>query len=159
MKAESISIRPAIPGDLKAVMEIVSAWPAHFVDAGKEMIVRDFAAHRSAVATIDGRVAGFLNWRTDGEEMELLWLAVAPDVVRCGVATALVKYVMQRATTERHVFLLTATTDSNIPGTAFEGQQFAATNAFFEKLRFAEEKVLPSYWGEQNHALQMGRSL
>ncbi len=81
-----ISIRRGLPEDLPQVAGIQTASPeaAHWDPA-------DYLAGDLRIATIDGRVAGFLAGReTGGIEYEIFNLAVAPGTRRKGVGKALI---------------------------------------------------------------------
>ena len=101
----------------------------------------------------DGRLLGFVIWKTDGRELELLWLAVAPSAARTGIGRRLVEAVLSRLTTEERVFLKTAALDSTIPGTNFSGAAFASTHQFFAALGFSPTARLNDYWGKGSHML------
>lgn len=155
----NLDLRPGAASDRPAIMAIAASWPTHFVDEGLRQIERDFKTHKATVATVQGRVVGFLIWSTNGEKMELLWLAVDPRSGRRRIGTSLVSSVLAEARTEDEVFLKTATTDSVVPGTLFEGSAYSATNEFFKTLGFDETARIERYWGPQNHALVMTKRL
>ena len=154
-----VSMRRAASKDLRHILDIIDSWPTHLVNVAKTLIEADFNKHHSIVAVTENKVIGFLIWRTDGSEIELLWMAVSPETVRHGIGTKLVRYVLDSIGNEEHVFLLTATEDSTIPNTEFSGTSFSGTNKFFTKLGFKDEGILQNHWGKTNHALKLGLTL
>jgi len=142
----------AAPSDLPEILEVVRAWPTHFVPAAIPMVESDFTKGKALVWKDSSHVVGFAIWDTDGNEMELKWLAVAPRCIRRGIGSALVRAFLDEATTERRAFLLTATTDSSIPGTDFNASLFHSTHHFFANHGFRRERRLDSLWSPTNHA-------
>lgn len=156
MSESAVALRKGEPSDLRAIIDIAASRPTHFVPAAFPLIATDFLRHQTVLAAAKGRVVAFLVWRAEDQEIELLWMAVAPDFEREGVGTRLVKYVLNAASQKTHIYLLTATPDSKISGTNFSGTGFLNTIQFFKHLGFTEEKIFPGYWGPFNHALQLG---
>lgn len=153
------SIRPAVPADLPAVLDIARTWPAHFVDEGLREIERDFQHGDTRLAIFDNTTVGFVIWMTDGVAMELRWLAVARSYVRRNIGSELVAAALAEIRTEKKVFLLTATLDSLIPGTAFEASGYQATNSFFGRLGFQPTGIIRQHWGPANHAQIMAKEI
>ena len=83
----AISIRPAAESDLDEIWRIQSvSLPA------VQWNVADYLRHECLVATIDGRLAGFVVARhTAADELEILNAAVDPPFRRRGVARSLVQ--------------------------------------------------------------------
>ena len=82
-----IAIRPATAADLPAVDAIQRSCPeaAHWN-------VADYLARECYVATIENSIAGFVVMRSVAlDEREILNLAVAPELRRKGVASALLQ--------------------------------------------------------------------
>lgn len=152
-------IRPAQDGDLTAILRLVDAWPSHFVESAKPLINRDFQAHNTIVFVKNEKVTGFLIWSIGNREIELRWLAVDPDHTRNKIGSGLVRHVMSSIKTENRIVLRTATTDSIISGTGFQGEAYEATHTFFERLGFLEERIIRDYWGESNHCLVLSRKV
>jgi ribosomal protein S18 acetylase RimI-like enzyme len=159
MTEAAVTLRKAEPSDLRAALDIVASRPAHFVPAVYPLIEADLIRHQALMAVADSRIVGFLVWRVEGREIELLWMAVTPDFERKGVGTMLLRHVLNTASDKTHVYLLTATTDSTIPGTAFNGTLYSNTIRFFKRRGFMEEKILLGHWGASNHALRLGLTL
>jgi len=151
--------RSARKGDLSEILSILDAWPTHFVAAAKELVSEVFAKHRTIVWEAQTRVVGFLIWRDDDKEIEILWMAVAPNWSRKGIGSALVRSVMATAATQTRIFLRTATSDSIVPETRFDGKSYEATIRFYHRFGFANENIERDYWGPSNHSLIMGRPL
>lgn len=155
----AIGIREAHADDLPAILAIVTNRPAHFVAAAQPLICTAFSEHRTLVCVEKETLLAFLIWSSSRSEIELLWLAVAPGHEHRGMGTALVRAVMETATTQSRVFLRTATTDSTIPGTTFNGTAYSHAIRFFESLNFAQEARVEGYWSPTNHCLIMSQPL
>ena len=86
----AISIRPAAESDLDEIWRIQSvSLPA------VQWNVADYLRHECLVATVDGRLAGFVvARRTAPDEMEILNAAVDPPYRRRGVARSLVQQLV-----------------------------------------------------------------
>lgn len=86
-----LEIRPAGEGDIPALAAIQTASPE-----AAQWRVEEYLAHRLTVAAQDGTLAGFLATRLVApDECEILTLAVHPDFRRKGVATGLIRYLLQ----------------------------------------------------------------
>lgn len=145
------------PQDIEGVAQIVSAWPSHFVNTATMYIQRDFSEQQSAIFEEGGRAIGFIVWSSTALDIEVLWVAVHPLHVRKGVGTKLVDYVLSRRTTQMNVLVKTATEDSVIPGTEFDGSAYAGTDLFFRSQGFERICRITSYWGPENHCYLMHR--
>lgn len=159
IKFQLEQIRAAEKADWLAIQSIIKAWPTHYVDAAMPLIESDFKRGKTFIWERNRQVLAFLIWDTNGSEIEMKWLAVAPFATGSGIGSSLVNAVIDSATTEKRVFLLTATTDSEIPGTRFRGSDFSATIRFFEGLGFSKASVIEKIWGERNNALLMEKFL
>lgn len=152
-------LRAARRDDWPALLKLIRQWPTHFVESAMSAIEADFRRTRTFVWEENGQIVGFMIWSTDGYDIEMKWLAVSPTATGRGIGSALVNAVLESASTERRIFLFTATTDSVIPGTAFDGSAFANTIRFFERLGFRRVGLLRDFWGQHNHALSLEREL
>jgi len=159
LAARANPLRMARSHDWPSLLVLIREWPTHYVEAAIPRIEADFTRGHAFVWEEDGRILGFMIWDTNGSEIEMKWLAVSPTATRRGIGSALVNAVLDSATTERRVFLLTATTDSVIPGTRFDGSAYADTIRFFERLGFRRARVLNQFWGAGNHALILDKLL
>lgn len=91
-----LAIRPASQTDLPEIARIQTASPE-----AARWKPESYLAYDCLVATLDGRVAGFVVARqTAPGETEILNLAVAPEARRGGVGTALMHETMARRSGE-----------------------------------------------------------
>ena len=85
-------IRPGQPGDLPEIAAIQATSPQ-----AANWPPESYLQYGLSVADADGRVAGFLAWRTVAEgEFEILNVAVGPAFRRRGVGRALVESLQER---------------------------------------------------------------
>lgn len=146
------SLRESSPADWPEIERLLRCWPTHFVEAAIPLAKQDFNYHRTLVCQAENeKLLGFMVWSTDGTEIELLWSAVEPTEAGKGIGSAIVRAVLAERRQERRVFGRTATTDSRIPGTGFDGGAYAATHRFFERLGFRLTTRHDRYWGPDNH--------
>jgi tRNA-dependent cyclodipeptide synthase len=155
---QPLRLRAGTPGDWPEIERLLRAWPRHFVEEGIRLARDDFEHHRTIVCIDNRRLCGFLIWRTDGQELELLWMAVEPSRVQQGIGRRMVEGVLGQRSTEARVFGRTATTDSIIPNSEFSGAAYARTLGFFQKLGFTIGKRYEQYWGPQNHMIEVEKS-
>mgnify|MGYP003334720105 CR=1 FL=1 len=151
-------IRAANPQDLMDILAILNEWPKHFVGPARSMVTDDFNNHRTLIFENHGTVEGFLIWREIDGKIEALWLAVMPHCCNHGIGRSLMNALFAIALPEQEIFLLTATTDSVVPNTTFDGPAYAATIRFFLGLGFKEIATVPNYWGPGNHCLVMAKA-
>ncbi len=122
-----IVVRDATPQDLGAIAAIQAASPE-----ASAWAPRDYLAGGCLVATVAGRVAGFLAYReVGGGESEILNLAVAPEARRRGVATTLVGELL--AMSGGVLFLEVRASN-------------AAARKLYQKLGFTEAGVRQGYY-------------
>jgi ribosomal protein S18 acetylase RimI-like enzyme len=140
--------------DLETILNVLQAWPTHFVERAATEVRRTFDPESTLVAERAGILTGFLMWQADPTGCQVTWMAVLPSLARRRVGTTLMNEFL-REVTIRPVTLRTATLDSQIPGTAFTGPAFAGTRSFFKSLGFIETRVDHEYWGPTNHSLVM----
>jgi ribosomal protein S18 acetylase RimI-like enzyme len=146
-------IRFGEPKDVNQILAIARAWPTHFVESAYPLIKMDFLEQQSAVVEITETVRSFVVWSANAVELEILWLATDPDYIEQGLASKLLEVVISSAAGQRVVLAKTATLDSVIPNTDFEGSAFEQTHSFFYRNGFIEGCRLVSYWSETNHCL------
>lgn len=152
------TIRTGTPADWPEIERLIRAWPTHFVAEAVPQVRADFDSCPTTLCEDGaGRVLGFMVWRTDGAEMELLWMAVDPAFARHGVCRSVVQAVLCERGPERRIFGRTATLDSTIPNTGFSGAAYASTRRFFEGFGFRLGKRHEEYWGRTNHMIEIER--
>ncbi len=128
-----LSIRPAAPRDLAAIVAIQRAAPESGTWSA-EALEASLAGGGAAalVAEAGPAVAGFLLWRSvAADEMEILLVAVDPVHRRQGVASALVARAL--ANRSGKCFLEVRTSNS-------------AARALYRKTGFEEHAVRPGYY-------------
>ncbi len=148
-------IRESTTEDEAVVRDLISAWPTHFVKAAESLVMNDFRRGKTFICEDQGSPLGFLIWTENQADIELLWLATHPTAIRKGIGRTLVAAVEARATSQRRFFLKTASTDSVIPGTTFDGPSYRGTHDFFTKLGYKPFELIPNGWGKGNHCLIM----
>jgi len=147
-------LREGQPSDWPEIERLLRAWPTHFVEAAIPLARQEFSRDKTLLCDDgNGKVLGFMTWRTDGRELELLWMAVDPAHLREGVCTSVVKAVLCQRRQERRIFGRTATLDSVIPGTQFSGRAYEPTYRFFEKFGFRFTTRHEGYWSPTNHMI------
>jgi ribosomal-protein-alanine N-acetyltransferase len=85
-----MNIRLARDGDLA---DLAHLHELSFAQAWNERALKDLVASgaTASIAEREGRIAGFILFRTASDEAEILTIAVAPDARRNGVGRALVR--------------------------------------------------------------------
>lgn len=147
-------LREGHDSDWPEIERLIRAWPTHFVEAAIPLAREEFFQHKTILCDDgNGKVLGFMTWRTDGHEMELLWMAVDPAHARAGVCTSVVKALLCQRRRERRIFGRTATLDSVIPGTQFSGRAYEPTYRFFERFGFKFTTRHEGYWSPTNHMI------
>lgn len=129
------ALRPAVPDDITALLEIEHQSFSH-----QRWQAKDFLADECIVAEIDGRVVGFLVSRQisgergeDAPQREILNIAVTPPFRRRGIAKALLKRELHEHTA---IFYLEVR-ESNL-----------AAQALYRRLGFAEIGRRSEYYQE-----------
>lgn len=152
-------VRLARPDDLPAVLSLVAQRSRHFATTAIPEVAAAFATSHAFLWDDGGAIAGFLVWSRQGNIIELQWMSVAKSASGHGIGSALVHAVVSNAASSSRVFLLTATPDSVIPGSAFDGGAYIETIRFFEHLGFRISARHDRFWGPQNHAYELERWL
>lgn len=107
------------------------------------------------VATIEGKVVGFVTLQTEfPESMELTWMAVDPLAYRQGVGRELIEAAIHLAQV-REVELLLVKTLADM----HSSPKYAQTRRFYEAMGFRRLTVLPEHWNPANLCLLLVRSL
>src|SRR5688572_2780401 len=101
--------------DVNEVIQIMRAWPSHFVDNGIDLAADAFNPSRTYIARVNGIAVGFVIWTVTSNDIELEWMAVLPQYTGRGIGAKLVQAVLENVTTQSTLTLLTATLDSEIP--------------------------------------------
>ena len=126
---QQVSLRRARPGDLPALMAIETRAFAH--PWSEDMLARELDHDWSTVLVAEGpggAPVGFAIFWTIQDEIHLLDVAVDPDHRRQGVATALLRGLVDGARARQAARVLLEVRRSNAGAQAlYRGQGFAAT--------------------------------
>ena len=148
--AAPFRILPATRGDIDAVYAIAEAcfpqpWP--WAELSKEL-ERDYATLRVLRPT-DAPIAGFLDfWHVHGE-VQIMNVAVRPELQGQGYGSALLADALRVATEQAATFAVLEVRPSN-----------AAAIRLYERHGFARMGRRPRYYSDnQEDALVMGRTL
>lgn len=132
----TVAIRPAEAQDISGMLQIQASSPeaAQWQQSAYENV--DSAGKKCWVAERDGKLAGFLVARVAAGEMEILNLAVAADVRRGGIGTALLQEALSWGASRgaKRVFLEVRASND-------------AARRFYERHGFASTGVRPRYYG------------
>ncbi len=158
MAKTAITIVRGVDSHIAGALRVLGLLPRYFVPTVQQEVA-GLLESRPWLAAVDpaGDVVGFLMWDERPHETELLWMAVHPQAKGNHVGSALLSNCLAGLDPSKPVYLLTATTDSKIPGTAFDGTAYEATERFFSQRGFVPAEVRKSYWGPMNHCLVMRR--
>ena len=155
-----VAIRDLTAGDAPSCDEIIAGLPHFFGDADG---VRDCAAavrsQPGVVATIDGRVVGFVTvLRHHAESAEITWMAVHAEHRRRGIGTVLMEAVVRQLSDEgvRMLSVLTAAESMEGPEVAdgYEGPRRFYRSQGFVPVRDVELRS----WNSRA-ALMLARAL
>lgn len=140
-----MNIRTARDGDLA---DLARLHKTSFAEAWNEQALKDLIASGAAaiVAEGDGRIAGFILFRTASDQAEILTIAVAPDARRNGVGRALVNEAARAAAHAGATRLFLEVGANNAPARAlYAGLGFAKTGqrkGYYRTLGAAPEDAL-----------------
>ena len=134
-------IRTATPDDVPALraLDLASAFGARWTDAHyQSFFVRaDSLKHLVLVAEQQGSVIAYLAASGVGPEWELENIVVAPDLLRRGIARALLEELCERLGRERVERLHLEVRESN-----------AAARALYARLGFTEQNRRAAYYSD-----------
>jgi ribosomal-protein-alanine N-acetyltransferase len=132
-------ILPARPSDLRAVYRIAETafpvpWP--FEELQKELH-RPFSGLRVLRPASDAPIAGFLNYWRVADELQIMNVAVLPELRRFGYGGALLRDLLQQAQAARASAVLLEVRRSN-----------AAAISLYERYGFAGVGVRQRYYSD-----------
>jgi ribosomal-protein-alanine N-acetyltransferase len=133
------SILPARPSDLRAVYRIAESafpvpWP--FEELQKELH-RPFSGLRVLRPTAGAPIAGFLNYWRVADELQIMNVAVLPELRRSGYGSALLRDLLQQAQALRASAVLLEVRRSN-----------AAAISLYERYGFTGVGVRQRYYSD-----------
>ena len=126
-------IRPGKTRDLEHIAAIQAASPE-----AAQWDVSEYLQYELRVASIGGRVAGFVVWRKAGDECEILNLAVAPEFRRQGLGKQLIQSLVVEAISST-VFLEVRASNQ-------------VAQDFYKCLEFQEVGRRPDYYSNPSEA-------
>ena len=133
MAVDNVAIRPTVPADSTAMIEIGRALPDWFNDQGLHEMAVDIDHQLGAVAHIDGQIVGFVTWfAAEGVGM-IGWIAVSPDVHRSGIGARLVEYAERRLAASGATELRVDTL-----GESVDYEPYERTRAFYRAVGFVD---------------------
>jgi ribosomal-protein-alanine acetyltransferase len=133
-----VNNRPAIPGDIPAILAVERACDtaAHWSQAEYELVFDAGATPRSLLVAEDSAaIVGFIMVRTFGPEWEIENVAVLPEARGRGIATALVTAVLGQAEQAQADSLILEVRASN-----------AAARGLYARTGFLEVGHRPAYY-------------
>lgn len=156
MAKNAITIVDGLKVHHSGILQIIDQLPQYFLPIVKNDISELLLSCPSLVALDQNKIiVGFLIWEARFTETELLWMAVVPSLRGQSVGSALLDSCLKSIDMAKPVFLRTATTDSEIPGTSFDGNAYQVTQDFFYSRGFTVLEKILGYWGPKNHCLIM----
>lgn len=91
-----VAIRPFVPEDLAALVDIVRRLDAYFTDDVPEKVATDLVAHEGWVLVDGDRPVGFaVVERRSPRAAEILWMAIDPDRRGDGAGTRLLGHILE----------------------------------------------------------------
>ena len=133
------ALRPATPEDVDAILglERASATAAHWSRVQYEAIFHPDSPPRLCLVAEGGQLQGFLVAQTAGPEWELENIVVASAVRRGGLATRLVRELLEQARQRGAEAVLLEVRASN-----------AAARALYQSCGFVQEGLRPRYYSD-----------
>jgi len=151
-----MNVRDFFAEDTPALLTIIRSLPDYFTNEAVSDIENDLrdVRTRTLVSEEDGRAVGFLSYRLDGPEAELLWMAVHPSSHGVGVGSVLMKKAFEEMMNKNVKSAWLATLASTVPFPPFEN-----TRKFHEKFGFREERIDKDYYGPGNDRAIMRKNI
>lgn len=133
----TLHIRPAVPGDIPALLGIERASPsaAHWGEAEYRHVFDAGAVPRILLVAEEAKLLGFIVVRMVGPEWEIENVAVSPEARRRGIGAMLVADVLRQARFRRAHAVLLEVRASN-----------EAARALYRYTGFTETGTRPGYY-------------
>lgn len=139
-----MKIRDFSAEDAPTLLAIIKSLPDYFTNEAISDIEKDLrdARTRTLILEEDGDIVGFLSYRIDGAEAELLWMAVRPSSRGAGAGSVLMKKTLEEIMEKnvKSVWLATLAPTTQFP-------PFESTRKFYEKFGFREERIDKNHYG------------
>jgi len=133
MMSPVIHVRPRLPNELDACIEIVRGLPEFFTPDALDTIRNDFGQHQGWTAA-DDEVLGFaIVDRRSSTTAEILWAAVHRDRRGTGIGTLLIEHVLDTLAQDGVVLVEAKTLDRSAGYGPYE-----STRAFWERRGFMQ---------------------
>lgn len=152
-----IRIRQVQGEDHESINEIAKVLhPGWFNEPGLEQIARDIQTERGLVALDEGKVVGFLLYRTDEncETVELSWIAVRPELHLKGIGRALVSFLEEMLTRQGFRSLEVSTVAPTV-----EHEPYARTRCFYHGVGFTDVRIDKGWFGSGDDRLLLRKQL
>ena len=128
-----IHVRPRLPNELDACIEIVRGLPEFFTPDALDTIRNDFGQHQGWTATDDGVLGFAIVDRRSSTTAEILWAAVHRDRRGTGIGTLLIEHVLDKLAQDGVVLVEAKTLDRSAGYGPYE-----STRAFWERRGFVQ---------------------
>jgi len=128
-----IRVRPRLPNELNACIEIVRGLPEFFTPDALDTIRNDFGQHQGWTATDDGVLGFAIVDRRSSTTAEILWAAVHRDRRGTGIGTLLIEHVLDKLAQDGVVLVEAKTLDRSAGYGPYE-----STRAFWERRGFVQ---------------------
>ena len=128
-----IRVRPHLPYELDACIEIVRGLPEFFTPDALDTIRDDFRQHQGWTATDDGVLGFAIVDRRSNTTAEILWAAVHRDRRGTGIGTLLIEHVLDTLAQDGVVLVEAKTLDRSAGYGPYE-----STRAFWERRGFVQ---------------------
>jgi GNAT superfamily N-acetyltransferase len=146
-----LEVRPLAIGDAPTCDQIILSLPRHFgYETGRAACAQAVRTSEGWVATLDGRVVGFLTVQPqNATTVEITWMAVHAERRGQGIGRRLIERLRQETQAQGYRLLLVSTLapsyEGDTEGPVEEG--YAATRAFYHTVGFLDICEVPLYWG------------
>ena len=142
--------------DTSALLDIIRSLPDHLINGATLNIEKDLRdpSTRTFISEEDGRAVGFLTYRLNEPEAELLWIAVHQLSRGTGAGSILMKKFLEEIMNKNVKSVWLSTLASTVPFPPFE-----STRKFFEKFGFREEKIDKNHYGPGNDRAIMRKGI
>lgn len=140
-------VRSSVDADRPAIVTLFTSdfGRSRFVAFGEEF---DVTTVPTVVAEMEGDVAGALGYRLQGETLQIVALATAPEWQRSGVGGHLVDHVERLARDRGASRVAVATTNDNIPALYFyQRRGYRLVEVMSDAMSAAAEGRTPSGFG------------
>jgi len=146
-----LEVRPLAIEDAPSCDQIMLSLPRHFgKESGRAACAHAVRTSEGWVATLDGRVVGFLTVHPqNATTVEITWMAVQAERRGQGIGRRLIERLGHETQAQGYRLLLVSTLaasyEGDTAGPLEEG--YTATRAFYQAVGFLAVCEVPLYWG------------